>query len=287
MWNYTNSVIDHFTNPRNVGEIADANAVGQVGSLACGDALKLYLKIDPANEVILDAKFQTFGCASAIASASALTEMVKGKTVKEALAVTNDDIARFLGGLPEQKMHCSVMGKEALEAAIANYRGEKAVAHEEEDSPVICKCFWVTEKKIRQVIEENHLTTVEQVTNYTKAGGGCGGCLPDIKRILDEMVLARVTGSGKPASEGAAPKKLTNIQRMQLITKVIETEIAPHLQADGGGIKLIDIDGITVTVRLQGACAHCVSSTATLQFMVQETLRRKVSPDIVVVQQQD
>jgi len=285
MWNYTNSVIDHFTNPRNVGEIADANAVGQVGSLACGDALKLFMKIDPSKEIILDAKFQTFGCASAIASASALTEMIKGKTVNDALAITNDDIAKFLGGLPEQKMHCSVMGKEALEAAVANYRGEKSVAHEEEDSPVICKCFWVTEKKIRQVIKENHLTSVEQITNYTKAGGGCGGCLPDIKRILDEMVLVRSSENATPSAGAAAPKKLTNIQRMHLITTVIETEIAPHLQADGGGIELIDIDGMTVTVKLQGACAHCTSSTDTLQFMVQETLRRKISPEIVVVQQ--
>lgn len=286
MWNYTNSVIDHFTHPRNVGEIADANAIGQVGSLACGDALKLFMKIDPPSERILDAKFQTFGCASAIASASALTEMIKGKTVAEALAITNDDIAKFLGGLPEQKMHCSVMGKEALDAAIANYRGEKTVAHEEEESQVICKCFWVPEHKIRQVIADNHLTTVEQVTNYTKAGGGCGGCLPDIRRILDEMVQARVPQAGTAHAETGVPKKLTNIQRMQLITTVIETEIAPHLRADGGGIELIDIDGMTVTVKLQGACAHCISSTDTLHFMVQDTLRRKVAPEIVVVQQQ-
>ncbi len=285
MWNYTNSVIDHFTNPRNVGDIPDANAIGQVGSLACGDALKLFMKIDPADERILDAKFQTFGCASAIASASALTEMVKGKTVAEALAITNDDIAKFLGGLPEQKMHCSVMGKEALEAAIAHYRGEKTVEHEEEESQVICKCFWVTESKIREVITENHLTTVEQVTNYTKAGGGCGGCLPDIKRILDEMVAARAPKPAVTTEAGSAPKKLTNIQRMQLIANVIESEIAPHLRADGGGIELIDIEGMTVTVKLQGACAHCVSSTATLQFMVQDTLRRRVAPEIVVVQQ--
>lgn len=286
MWNYTNSVIDHFTHPRNVGEIPEANGVGQVGSLACGDALKLFVKIDPANERIVDAKFQTFGCASAIASASALTEMIKGKTVAEALSITNEDIAKFLGGLPEQKMHCSVMGKEALDAAVANYRGEKPILHEEEEAQVVCKCFWVTETKIRQVIAEHQLTTVEQVTNYTKAGGGCGGCLPDIRRILDEMVRARAPRTDTAPAGTAAPKKLTNIQRMQLITQVIDTEIAPHLRADGGGIELIDIDGMTVTVKLQGACAHCSSSTGTLQFMVQETLRRKVSPEIVVVQQE-
>jgi len=280
MWNYTKSVIDHFTNPRNVGEIENANAVGEVGSLACGDALKLFLKIDPQSRVIVEAKFKTFGCASAIASASALTELVRGKTLEEALKITNDDIARYLGGLPEQKMHCSVMGREALESAAANYRGEK-MQHEEE-SPVICKCFWVTEKKIRQVIQENKLTTVDQITNYTKAGGGCGGCLPDIKRILDDVL------NPKPDIEktSSKPKKMTMLQKINLIKKTIDEEIAPALRADGGNIELIDVDGTNVTVRLIGACSHCPGAKSTLQHLVQDTLRSKVAPDIVIIEEE-
>lgn len=275
MWDYTKSVMDHFAHPRNVGKMEHADGVGEVGSLACGDALKLYLKINKETGKIEDARFQTFGCASAIASASALTEIVKGMSIEEAMKITNDDIARFLGGLPEQKMHCSVMGKEALEAAIANYKGEKPQEHA--DAEVICKCFWIDEEKIRHQIREHKLTTVEQVTDYTKAGGGCGGCIPDIKRILAEE-------TGKAGAEPQEAPRMTNLQRIKLITATIETKIAPTLRADGGDLELIDVDGVDVYVKLRGACAGCPGAKATLRSIVQETLRKEVSPDLNVIE---
>ena len=183
MWEYTDKVFEHFKNPRNVGEVENPDGIGDVGSLACGDALRLTFKLDE-DKRIGDAKFKTFGCASAIASSSALTEMIKGKTLEEAEKITNQDIADFLGGLPEEKMHCSVMGKEALDAAIAYYRGESVEADHED---IVCKCFGITGEEIRQIVRLNGLKTVEQVTHYTKAGGGCSTCHPEIQEILREL----------------------------------------------------------------------------------------------------
>ncbi len=181
MWDYTDKVKEHFLHPRNVGVIDEPDGVGEVGSLACGDALKLMFKLDDAARMV-DVKFQTFGCASAIASSSALTEIVKGMTVEEAEKVTNRDIADYLGGLPEQKMHCSVMGREALEAAIADYRGED-VGKKELSGEVVCTCFGVTKDEIERVIRAGNLDSVEDVTNYCKAGGGCGGCQGEIAAV--------------------------------------------------------------------------------------------------------
>ena len=186
MWDYTDEVREHFFNPRNVGSIEDATTVAEVGSLACGDALKIYLKLDD-DERIVDAKFETFGCGSAIASSSALTEMIKGMTIDEAATISNQDIASFLGGLPEEKMHCSVMGREALEKAIAIYRGEEYEDDAEDEGRIVCKCFGVTDEKIKRVVKENQLTTVAQVTHYTKAGGGCTACHAEIEDLIAEI----------------------------------------------------------------------------------------------------
>ncbi len=177
--------MDHFRNPRNVGTIENPDGEATVGSLACGDALKFQFKLGPDGR-IAEAKFQTFGCASAIASSSALTEMVIGKTLEEAKQITNQQIADYLGGLPPQKMHCSVMGREAMEAAIKNFEtGEKTDKNLEDE--LLCTCYNVSENEVRRVITENSLTTVEEVTNFTKAGGGCGKCKEKIEKILAEI----------------------------------------------------------------------------------------------------
>ncbi len=277
MWDYTDKVKDHFRNPRNVGVIENPDGVGEVGSLACGDALKLTFKLDEKKERIIDVKFQTFGCASAIASSSALTEIVKGMTLEEASKVTNQDIAEYLGGLPEQKMHCSVMGREALEMAIENYRTGKT-AKKELEGRVVCTCFGVTENEIERVVRENHLTTVDDVTNYCKAGGGCGGCKGEIAKII-----ARVLGTPVAVEKAPAVKKpLTNIQKIRLIEETIDNEIRPMLKQDGGDIELIDVDGSLVKVSLRGACAQCRMAQFTMKDVVQAKLREFVTDEIVV-----
>ncbi|MDD5758004.1 MAG: Fe-S cluster assembly protein NifU [Desulfobulbaceae bacterium] len=274
MWDYTDKVKEHFLNPRNVGQIDTANAVGEVGSLACGDALKLMLMVDD-KEIIVDAKFQTFGCASAIASSSALTEMVKGMSLSEAAKITNEDIANFLGGLPKEKMHCSVMGREALEAAIANYRGILLPMAEGE---VVCECFGVTDIEVRRAIEESHLRTVEEITNFTKAGGGCGKCHDRLQELLDASAH-QVKASIIPLK---ASRRMTNIQKIKLIEDVFEREVRPTLRKDGGDIELIDVDGDIVIVSLRGACGSCAKSRTTLKEYVEKKLREQVLDTLTV-----
>ena len=275
MWNYTETVHDHFLHPHTVGPLKDANAIGEVGSLACGDALKLYLKIDKEG-VIRDASFETFGCASAIASSSVLTDMVKGMSVEDALKLTNKDIVNALGGLPRQKMHCSVMGQEALEAAIRQWKGEPPMPHAQEEGKLVCKCFGVTDAQIIRTIRENGLKTVEEITNYTKAGGACGECLDEIAEILATELKQ------KPLVELKPRPRLTNVQRMQKVLQTIDEEIRPRLSVDGGDIELVDVDGPRVVVSLRGRCSQCRASDVTIRDLVQKALREHVEPEIVV-----
>ncbi len=270
MWEYSEKVKDHFLHPRNVGEVENPDGAALIGNIACGDALKLTFKLDE-NGRIKEARFKSFGCASAIASASALTEMIKGMTVAEAEKVTNQDIADYLGGLPKEKMHCSVMGREALEKAIAHYKG---VPVAEAEGKLICECFGVTEPEIERAVRENDLKSVEEVTNYTKAGGGCGGCHEAIQEIIDRM-----RAEARPAP---ARPKLTNIQKIRMIEETIAREIRPALQQDGGDLELIDVVGNRVLVATRGACAICKAAHLTLKDFVEAKLKELVGPELQV-----
>ncbi len=273
MWEYTEKVKEHYKNPKNAGIIENPDAIGEVGSISCGDALKLFLKINK-NGIITEAKFQTFGCGSAVASASALTEMIIGKHTTEAEKITNQCIAEELGGLPEQKMHCSVMGQEALEAAIASYKGESR--EKKIKGRIVCGCFGVTEDKIRDVIKENPLSSPEEITNYTKAGGGCGKCREDLQKILNEEIFRK--------NNGKKDKPLTKTQLILKVNKVLENNIAPELRKDGGDIELVDIEDNKIYVNLRGSCKNCPSSNMTLKNFVENLLKEHISDDAEVME---
>jgi len=307
MWDYTDKVKELFFNPKNSGVLEDADGVGDVGAISCGDALRLMIKVDKATDIITDARFQTFGCGSAIASSSALTELIIGKTIDEALKITNQDIASWLGGLPPEKMHCSVMGYEALRAAVANYRGE-AWVDDHEEGALICKCFGIDEGMIERAIRMNKLTTTDQVTHYTKAAGSCGTCIEGVEEVLyktnkamveeglikaeEAFVLGATPPVPKPAPKtasakvaaakpAAAPAKLTNLQRIRLIEEVID-ELRPYFKRDGGDCELVDVDGDHVFVRLTGACHGCQMESQTLGG-IRERLSERMGRPIHVV----
>ncbi|GAB1260400.1 Fe-S cluster assembly protein NifU [Aurantivibrio plasticivorans] len=290
MWDYSEKVKEHFYNPKNAGALADSNAVGDVGSISCGDALRLSLKVEPETEIILDAGFQTFGCGSAIASSSALTEMVKGKTLDEALEISNQDIADFLDGLPPEKMHCSVMGREALQAAVADYRGEEWVDDHEEGA-LVCKCFAIDEVMIRDTIKANNLSTVADVTNFTKAGGGCSSCHESIEYILEDELKARgetFAPAGVSIAAAAPQQPLVSIDtgssapaeaapgaglyaRIKKIEQVLD-DIRPALRADGGDVELMDVEGKNIYVNLVGACSGCQMAAMTVGGIQQKLI---------------
>ena len=281
MWDYSEKVMDHYRNPRNVGEIEDADAIGVAGSLTCGDQLKIYLKIK--DNIVTDAKFQTFGCGSAVASSSILTEMIIGKTVDEVKKITNKDIADELGGLPPEKMHCSVMGYEALEDALKKYKADGYIDLDElnqessadnKKEKIICTCFQITENMIWDAIKQNNLKTVEEITNYTKAGGACGKCREVIQDIID-------TYYNKAKTEN---NNLTPTQWILKINNIIETQISPELQKDGGDIELIDIKNKTIFVKLKGRCSGCKNSTMTLKNFAETILKNSLGSDITLVE---
>lgn len=278
MWDYSEKVMDHYRNPRNVGKIDNADAVGIAGSLSCGDQLKIYLKIE--NGIVTDAKFQTFGCGSAVASSSILTEMIIGKSIEEVKKITNQDIADQLGGLPPEKMHCSVMGYEALEDALQNYDNYidlDDIREEKVADKVICTCFGVTENQIWDAIKHNGLKTVEEITNFTKAGGACGRCKDVIKDIID-------TYYNKVEKDEQEASTLSPAQKILKISKIIDTQIAAELQKDGGDITLVDVDGSKVYVKLRGKCSGCKNSLMTLKGFVEQTLREAVDKNIEVLE---
>ncbi|HOO19873.1 MAG TPA: iron-sulfur cluster assembly scaffold protein [Kiritimatiellia bacterium] len=286
-----------------LGEIEDADGVGQHGSIVCGDALKFTFRVkkdpDPLKDVITEAKYLTFGCTSAIAASEALCALIEGHnlTPVQALQIKNQDIVDFLEGLPQQKIHCSVMGAEALEAAVVDWAQKRGVdlaalgvkltgESADDDGRVVCKCFGVTEPYLRRKIKELNLRTIDDIVSALKAGGMCGACRYAPGGLQD--ILNETWGTGEPApttvaAEPVAEEGMSPFQRYRKIEKVIDETVRPVLKGDGGDIELVDIKDWTVYCGLRGACAGCMGASRTLQLIVERTLKDQVDERIRVV----
>jgi NifU-like protein len=296
-----------------LGEIEDPDGVGEHGSIACGDAIRFTFRVkrhptDPTQDIITDARYLTFGCTSAIAASEALCALIeKGElTPITALKIKNADIVEYLEGLPKQKIHCSVMGAEALEAAVFNWAQKRGVdlktlgvelsADDKNEGRIVCKCFSLTEPYIRQKIKELNLRTIPEITNAIKAGGACMSCHHVPGGLQD--LLNETWGDKKdalpilnqpaflPASLPMASKigtPLSTYQYSKKIEKTIEEYVRPLLQRDDGDVELVDIKDNLVYCSLSGACKGCTSANQTLQMLVEQTLKDQVDERIRVI----
>jgi NifU-like protein len=293
-----------------LGEIEEPDGLGEHGSIACGDALRFTFRVqrhptDPTQDVITEARYLTFGCTSAIASSEALCALIEEGhyTPITALNITNADIVKYLDGLPAQKIHCSVMGAEALEAAVFNWAQKREVdlaqlgveltSREEQEGRLVCNCFSLTEPYIKRKIEELGLKTIPDITNSIKAGGACMSChhTPGgLQDLLDEAWGQRDTPAGETmqltgVGEGAESTKaaLSPYQFAKSVERVIDGYVRPMLQTDGGDIEIVDIKDYLVYARLRGACESCSGATATLKMIVEQTLKTQVDEKIKVI----
>lgn len=288
-----------------LGEIESPDGMGEHGSIACGDAMRFTFRVekdenDPTRDVITEAKYLTFGCTSAIASSEALCSLIEeGRyTPIEALKITNKDIVDFLEGLPAQKIHCSVMGAEALEAAVFDWAKRRGVnlaelgvelpAVEEQEGRIVCECFSITEPYLKRKIQELDLKTIPQITDALKAGGGCTNChhTPGgLQDVLNEVwgaeeatSVAASTAAADQAADDNSPA--SPYQFGKSVEKALNDYVRPMLQADGGDVELVDIKDYLIYVRLRGACASCVGAEATLRSMVELNLKNQVDQRI-------
>ncbi|MFH1418871.1 MAG: iron-sulfur cluster assembly scaffold protein [Planctomycetota bacterium] len=294
-----------------LGEIENADGVGEHGSIACGDAMRFMFRVkrhptDATKDVITEAKYLTFGCTSAIAASEALCSLIErgSYTPIDSLQIQNSDIVEFLEGLPDQKIHCSVMGAEALQAAVFNWAQHRGVdlrelgvdihRDEQEHGRIVCNCFSLSEPYIRRKIKELNLRSISDITNAIKAGGGCMSC-HQVPGGLQDILAETWGGDGRSAKSRTLSGEGTGVaggekptpspyQFAKQIEKTVEQEIRPMLQRDGGDVEIVDIKDMKVYCSLGGACANCAGAGKTLKMMVERTLQDRVDERIKVIQ---
>ena len=293
-----------------LGEIEDPDGFGEHGSIACGDSMRFTFRVerhatDPTKDVITDARYLTFGCTSAIAASEALCSLIEEGRFSpiDALKITNHDIVEFLEGLPKQKIHCSVMGAEALEAAVFNWAQRRGVdlkelgvdVHEDEqdEGRIVCKCFSMSEPYLRRKIKELNLHTIPEITGAIKAGGACMSChhAPGgLQDLLDDtwgfdpkrLKIVPTIDMPEPVESDGRPK-LSPYQFSKKIEGAMDQYVRPLLQRDGGDVEIIDIKDTLIYCRLGGACAGCAGAGQTLRMFVEQTLKEMVDERVRVI----
>ena len=313
---YSQKAQDLMNNPKNMGEITEEEAkkmgcklvVADFGAESCGDAVRLYWAVDPETDIIKDAKFKSFGCGTAIASSDTMAELCKGKTVDEAVKITNIDVEKAMRddpdtpAVPPQKMHCSVMAYDVIKEAAASYKGVDAASFE--DEIIVCECARVSLGTIKEVIKLNDLKTVEEITNYTKAGAFCKSCirpggheereyylvdiLKETREEMEKEKLKELADAKTSIDTQVDFKDLTIVQKFKEVEKVIDENIRQMLIMDGGNLEIVDIrdteDGFTdVYIRYLGACSGCASSSTGTLYAIEAILREKLSENIRVL----
>jgi len=307
---YSDKVAELMNNPKNMGDIKqeEADAMGaklivaDFGAESCGDAVRLYWAVDPKSDVIVESKFKSFGCGTAIASSDTMAELCKGKTVQEAVKITNIDVEMAMRDTPDvpsvppQKMHCSVMAYDVIKKAAGQYLDVDMESFEEEF--IVCECARVSLSTLKEIIRLNDLTTVEQITDYTKAGAFCKSCIKPggheakdiyLVDLLEEYEKEKIAATADSMAAGADVDfaKMTVVQRLKAVDKIIDDNIRQMLVMDGGDIEILDIKEngahFDIYIRYLGACSGCASSSTGTLFAIENILKEKLDENIRIL----
>jgi len=310
---YSKKVQERMNSPRALGEFTQEDAdkagakliVADFGAESCGDAVRLFWLVDPSNDTILDSKFKSFGCGTAIASSDAMAELCIGRKVDDAIHITNTEVEAFLRDEPEtpavppQKMHCSVMAYDVILEAAAQYKGVDRSDLENQD--IVCECARKTRKDIVDAIREHNITQVEQIVEITKAGSYCKSCvrpggheekdvyLVDIlAEVREQMESEKISAAADTTQSGENSfDKMTIVQRIKAVDAVIDEYIRPMLVMDGGDMEIIDIKEnlpfYDIYIRYLGACSSCATGSTGTLYAIESTLKQKVDENIRVL----
>ncbi|EPB4948993.1 iron-sulfur cluster assembly scaffold protein [Campylobacter jejuni] len=307
---YSQKVQDRMNNPQHMGEFSEEDAkarnakliVADFGAESCGDAVRLFWLVDEKTDKIIDAKFKSFGCGTAIASSDTMVDLCIGKTVDEAVKITNLDVEFAMRDNPEtpavppQKMHCSVMAYDVIKQAAAHYKG---ISPEDfEDQIIVCECARVSLGTIKEVIKLNDLHSVEEITQYTKAGAFCKSCIKPGGHEKRDYYLVDILAETRAEIDREKLKntmksdvafdEMTVVGQLKAVESVLDAEIRPMLHNDGGDLEVIDIQktegaAIDVYIRYLGACSGCSSGSGATLYAIETILQEELSPNIRVM----